>query len=117
MTFPLSIAYDIPPDYSFRLGRQLRRPAPRLRHDLGTRRFIAQAEPICFPIGSFYTSLVACLLPMEIGDAVAKAGCAKVYVRLGPRAKSSKAPWWPQIRNRPSRESSYDLTGIAGEFP
>jgi CofD-related protein of GAK system len=48
--------------------------------DSGTRRFIAQAELICFPIGSFYTSLVACLLPMGIGDAVAEAGCPKVYV-------------------------------------
>jgi len=48
--------------------------------DSGTRRFVAQAELICFPIGSFYTSLVACLLPMGIGDAVAEAGCPKVYV-------------------------------------
>ena len=48
--------------------------------DSGTRRFIAQAELICFPIGSFYTSLVACLLPVGIGDAVAEAGCPKVYV-------------------------------------
>src|SRR5499426_459419 len=48
--------------------------------DSGTRRFIAQAELICFPIGSFYTSLVACLLPAGIGDAVAEAGCPKVYV-------------------------------------
>ena len=48
--------------------------------DSGTRRFIAQAELICFPIGSFYTSLVACLLPVGIGDAVAEVGCPKVYV-------------------------------------
>src|SRR5262245_2262402 len=48
--------------------------------DSGTRRFIAQAELICFPIGSFYTSLVACLLPVGIGDAVAEAGCPKVYI-------------------------------------
>ena len=48
--------------------------------DNGTRRFIAQAELICFPVGSFYTSLVACLLPRGIGDAVAEAGCPKVYV-------------------------------------
>jgi CofD-related protein of GAK system len=48
--------------------------------DSGTRRFIAQAELICFPIGSFYTSLVACLLPAGIGEAVADAGCPKVYI-------------------------------------
>src|SRR5262245_22317701 len=48
--------------------------------DSGTHRFIAQAELICFPIGSFYSSLVACLLPLGVGDAVAEAGCPKVYI-------------------------------------
>jgi CofD-related protein of GAK system len=48
--------------------------------DSGTRRFIAQAELICFPIGSLYSSLVACLLPLGVGGAVAEAGCPKVYI-------------------------------------
>jgi len=48
--------------------------------DSGTHRFIAQAELICFPIGSFYSSLVACLLPLGVGAAVAEAGCPKVYI-------------------------------------
>src|SRR5262249_13951303 len=52
--------------------------------DSGTRRFIAQAELICFPSGSFCTSLGACLLPVGIGDAVAEAGCPKVY---GPNCR------------------------------
>ena len=48
--------------------------------DRGTRRFVDQAELICFPIGSFYTSVLACLLPRGVGRAVAEAGCPKVFV-------------------------------------
>ncbi len=48
--------------------------------DNGTRRFIDAAELICFPIGSFYSSVIACLLPRGVGLAVAEAGCPKVYV-------------------------------------
>jgi len=48
--------------------------------DSGTRRFIGQAELICFPMGSFYTSVIACLLPRGIADAIAEAGCPKVYI-------------------------------------
>jgi CofD-related protein of GAK system len=48
--------------------------------DRGTRRFIDDAELICFPFGSFYTSVLACVLPRGIGRAVADAGCPKVYV-------------------------------------
>ena len=48
--------------------------------DRGTRRFIETADLICFPFGSYYTSVLACLLPRGVGRAVAEAGCAKVYV-------------------------------------
>jgi CofD-related protein of GAK system len=48
--------------------------------DRGTRRFLDEAELICFPFGSFYTSVLACLLPRGLGRAVAEAGCPKVYV-------------------------------------
>jgi CofD-related protein of GAK system len=48
--------------------------------DRGTRRFIDAAELICFPFGSYYTSVLACLLPRGLGRAVAEAGCPKVYV-------------------------------------
>jgi len=41
---------------------------------------IARAELITFPIGSFYTSVIACLLPGGVGSAVARARCPKVYV-------------------------------------
>jgi CofD-related protein of GAK system len=45
-----------------------------------TTQLIDEAELICFPIGSFFTSVVACLLPRGVGSAVARAGCPKVYV-------------------------------------
>ncbi len=45
-----------------------------------TAQLIDEAELICFPIGSFWTSVMACLLPRGVGSAVARAGCPKVYV-------------------------------------
>lgn len=51
---------------------------------------IAEAELICYPIGSFYSSLVANLLPVGVGRAVAANPCPKVFVpNLGvdPEAK------------------------------
>lgn len=55
--------------------RALEAPARRKILDL-----IAQAELICFPMGSFFTSLIANLLPRGIGQAIAEAGCPKVYI-------------------------------------
>lgn len=48
--------------------------------DARTIELIDEAELICFPIGSFWTSVMACLLPKGVGAAVARAGCPKVYV-------------------------------------
>lgn len=45
-----------------------------------TRRMIQQAELICFPMGSFYSSLIANLLPKGVGRAVAENDCPKVYI-------------------------------------
>jgi CofD-related protein of GAK system len=45
-----------------------------------TAELIGEAELICFPIGSFWTSVMACLLPRGVGRAVARAECPKVYV-------------------------------------
>ena len=44
------------------------------------RRLIQQAELICYPPGSFYTSLVANLLPTGVGSAIAGADCPKVFI-------------------------------------
>jgi len=41
---------------------------------------IHSADLICYPMGSFYTSLLANLMPQGVGRAVAEADCPKVYV-------------------------------------
>ncbi|UIJ39266.1 GAK system CofD-like protein [Desulfobaculum bizertense] len=41
---------------------------------------IAEADLICFPMGSFYSSVIANLLPAGIGRAVAQAHCPKIFV-------------------------------------
>lgn len=48
--------------------------------DQRTAELIDEAELICFPVGSFWTSVMACLLPRGVGAAVARAGGPKVYV-------------------------------------
>ena len=58
---------DEPRTASAQLGEQA-------RHDIET------ADLICYPMGSFYTSVVANLLPAGVGQAIARAGCPRVYV-------------------------------------
>ncbi len=41
---------------------------------------IAKAELICYPMGSFFTSVLANFLPERVGSAVAANHCPKVYV-------------------------------------
>ncbi len=41
---------------------------------------ITSADLICYPIGSFYTSVVANLLPQGVAEAIAAAGCPKIYI-------------------------------------
>jgi CofD-related protein of GAK system len=41
---------------------------------------IETADLICYPMGSFYSSVVANLLPAGVGKAIARAGCPRVYV-------------------------------------
>jgi len=41
---------------------------------------IEAADLLCFPMGSFYSSVVANLLPEGVGRAIAGAGAARVYV-------------------------------------
>jgi CofD-related protein of GAK system len=43
-------------------------------------RHIEAADLICYPMGSFYSSVVANLLPRGVGRAIAAAGCPRVYV-------------------------------------
>jgi CofD-related protein of GAK system len=44
------------------------------------RKLIQQAELICYPPGSYYTSLISSLLPTGVGSAIAGADCPKVYI-------------------------------------
>ncbi|MCA9658344.1 MAG: GAK system CofD-like protein [Myxococcales bacterium] len=48
--------------------------------DAQTRGLIRDAELICYPIGSFFTSVMATLEPEGVGAAIAANGCPKVYV-------------------------------------
>jgi len=43
-------------------------------------KLIQKAELICYPPGSFYSSLVANLLPQGVGSAIAANDCPKVYI-------------------------------------
>jgi CofD-related protein of GAK system len=41
---------------------------------------IAQADLICFPMGSFYSSLIANCLPAGMGEAISQNPCPKVFI-------------------------------------
>lgn len=43
-------------------------------------KMIIEADVLCFPIGSFYSSVLANLLPTGVGRAVKEAVCPKVYI-------------------------------------
>ena len=44
------------------------------------RNLIRTAELICYPFGSFYTSLVANLLPKGVGSVIAATDCPKIFI-------------------------------------
>lgn len=52
------------------------RPAIRSK----TRQLIHSADLICYPMGSFYSSLIATLLPAGVGQAVARSGKPKIFI-------------------------------------
>lgn len=41
---------------------------------------ICQADLICYPMGSFYSSVIANLIPAGVGQAIALASCPKIFV-------------------------------------
>ncbi|MBN2808983.1 MAG: GAK system CofD-like protein [Deltaproteobacteria bacterium] len=45
-----------------------------------TRKLISSASLICYPMGSFYTSLLATLLPSGVGSAIAGSKSPKIYI-------------------------------------
>jgi CofD-related protein of GAK system len=46
----------------------------------GVDHLIRSADLICYPIGSYYTSMIATLLPAGVSDAIAETDVPKVYV-------------------------------------
>ncbi|MBD3234737.1 MAG: GAK system CofD-like protein [candidate division Zixibacteria bacterium] len=44
------------------------------------RDLIESAQLICYPMGSFYSSIIANLLPSGVGEAIAQTTCPKVFV-------------------------------------
>ena len=63
------------------LSRSLRAPqAVEMAARDKVLRLVAQAELICLPMGSFYTSLIANLLPGGVCEAIAQADCPKVFI-------------------------------------
>jgi len=58
--------------------KKLEPASPGLRKK--NRKLIRNAELICYPPGSFYSSLVAALLPEGVTSAIAENDCPKVYV-------------------------------------
>ena len=59
-------------------GRRGSAVRPAIRDKI--RAVIEGADLICYPIGSFYSSLIATLLPAGVGRAVSQAPCPKVFV-------------------------------------
>lgn len=58
-----------------------RRASPvRVDADPDVLRHVGEADLICYPMGSFYSSVIANLLPTGVGRAIAGTGCPKVYV-------------------------------------
>ncbi len=51
---------------------------PKIRNKLHS--LIATAELICFPMGSFYSSLIATLMPEGVAAAIAGNVCPKIYI-------------------------------------
>ena len=64
--------------YLCRDGKGAPVQAPPIREKV--RRLIDEAELICYPMGSFYTSLLANLLPRGVSTAIRRNDCPKVYI-------------------------------------
>ena len=63
------------------LTKDLDNPAPiHIPADPHVCEVVTRADLICYPMGSFYSSIVANLLPEGINAAVAAADCTKVFV-------------------------------------
>lgn len=73
-------AIDVPIDSAFLTDSLLGAHAVQAQLDSGKRDLIAAADLICFGPGSFFSSLVANVLPEGVGRAVAANPCPKVWI-------------------------------------
>ena len=73
-------AIDVPIDSVFLTDSLVGAHAVEAQLDPGKRELIAAADLICFGPGSFFSSLVANLLPEGVGRAVAANPCPKVWI-------------------------------------
>ena len=63
------------------LSKKKRNPQPvqpAVRNKI--KKIIAGAQLICYPLGSFYSSVIANLLPAGVPQAIAANGCPKIYI-------------------------------------
>lgn len=64
-----------------RLVSSLKQPVPaEVAVPEKVRNLIRSAEVLCYPIGSFYSSLIANLLPKGVGRAIQDTCCPKIYI-------------------------------------
>jgi len=63
------------------LSRKIKHSDPvKARLRKRNRKLIEQADLICYPPGSFFSSVIATLLPDGVGKAISENGCPKVYI-------------------------------------
>jgi len=72
---------------------------------------IRGADIICYPIGSYYTSLIATLLPAGISDAIAATDVPKVYV---PNAGHDPEEIGMGLVDKVARLQNYLVDGLSG---
>ncbi|NJD20717.1 MAG: hypothetical protein FIA95_15710, partial [Gemmatimonadetes bacterium] len=72
---------------------------------------VAAADLVCFPVGSFFTSVLAALLPDGIAEAVAVSRAPKVYV---PNPGGDPEERGMSLSERVRALRSHLLRGVAG---
>jgi len=77
-------------------------------------KMIQKAELICYPPGSFYSSLVANLLPQGVGTAIAANDCPKVYI---PNLGHDPEQIGMNINSSLQRLTEYLRADIPEEYP
>ncbi|MFN2267632.1 MAG: GAK system CofD-like protein [Desulfonatronovibrio sp.] len=65
----------------FFLSKSLDKPEPHIiKIKNKIKRLIQNAELICYPMGSFYSSIIANILPQGIGSSIAENLCPKIFI-------------------------------------